>query len=119
MRYFAFLLQTPAATVVMDPVSITADPQSAQIPVAPMVPGQIPMVVPQPYSVPQAPQGPQIPYSLTISGLAAPQDQPQAPVPAPAPYYKAMPNDCKDYSQPRCQVFLDWPSSKDSLIFFQ
>lgn len=109
--------QTPGGTVIMDPVSITADPQPAQIPVAPMVPGQIPMGVPQPYSMPQAPQGPQIPYSLTISGLAAPQAQPQAPV--PAPYYKPMPNDCKDYSQPRCQVFLDWPTSKDSLSCFQ
>lgn len=93
----------------MDPVRITTEPQP-QIPVAPMVPGQVPMAVPQPYVMPQAPQAPQVPYGITISGLAAPQVQPQAPV--PAPYFKPMPTDCQDYSQPRCQVFLDWPTSR-------
>lgn len=97
----------------MDPVRITTEPQP-QIPVAPMVPGQVPMVVPQPYSMPQVPQSPQVPYQVTISGLAAPQTQPQAPV--LSTFYKPMPNDCQDYSQPRCRVFLDWPTGKDSLI---
>ena len=89
----------------MDPIKITSEPQ---IPVAPMIPGQIPMAMPQPYAVPQAPQ---VPYDISISGVAAPpQPQPQAP--APAQYFKPMPNDCKDYSQPRCRVFLDWPTGR-------
>ena len=106
----------------MDPVKITTGPQ-AQIPVAPMVPSQIPMAAPQqPLAMPQVPQpplpqaaqSPQIPYSVTVSGLAAPQAQsqhPQLPAPVLAPFYEPMPNDCKDYSRPRCQVFLDWPTS--------
>jgi len=108
-----YTFKTPGATIFMDPVRITTEPEP-QIPVAPMVPGQVPMAVPQPYVMPQAPQAPQVPYGITISGLAAPQVQPQAPV--PAPYFKPMPTDCQDYSQPRCQVFLDWPTNENSEI---
>lgn len=90
----------------MDPIKISSAPQ-AQIPVAPMIPGQIPMAMPQPFAMPQAPQ---VPYAISISGVAAPQPQPQAP--APAQYFKPMPNDCQDYIQPRCRVFLDWPTGK-------
>ena len=103
----------------MDPVKISSEPQ---LPVAPMVPGQIPMAMPQPYAyampqpytmpqsytAPQAPPAPQVPYGITISGLAGPQAPPQAPV--TSHYFKPMPQDCHDYSQPRCQVFLDWPT---------
>lgn len=112
--------QTPGGSIIMDPIKITTEPEP-QIPMAPMVPGQIPMASPQqPFGMPQLPQtplpqasqSPQIPYSVTIAGLAAPQpqSQPQLPPPVLAPFYKPMPNDCKDYSKPRCQVFLDWPT---------
>ena len=100
-------LQTPSATVVMDPVKISTEPEP-QIPVAPMIPGQIPMAMPQPYAVPQAPQ---VPYDISISGVAA-APQPQLQAPAPVHYFKAMPNDCGDYSEPRCRVFLDWPTGR-------
>lgn len=113
-----YTIQTPGGTITMDPVRITTDPQP-QIPLAPMVPGQIPMAVPQSFAMPQAPQvpqTPQVPYSLTISGLAAPQAQPQAPVPAVVPYFKPMPRDCKDYSEARCKVFLDWPTNENNEI---
>lgn len=91
----------------MDPIRITSEPQP-QIPVVPMIPGQIPIAMPQPYVVPQTPQ---VPYDISISGVAAPpQPQPQAP--APAQYFKPMPKGCEDYSEPRCRVFLDWPTGR-------
>jgi len=99
--------QTPSATVVMDPIRITSGPES-QIPVAPMIPGQIPIAMPQPYAMPQAPQ---VPYDISISGVAAPPP-PQPPAPPPQPYFQPMPKGCEDYSQPRCQVFLDWPTGR-------
>lgn len=122
-----YTIQTPGGTIIMDPVKITTGPQ-AQIPVAPMVPSQIPMAAPQqPLAMPQVPQpplpqaaqSPQIPYSVTVSGLAAPQAQSQhsqLPAPVLAPFYEPMPNDCKDYSRPRCQVFLDWPTNEHNEI---
>ena len=93
----------------MDPIRISQQPEP-QIPVAPMIPGQMPMAVPQPqpYAVPQA--SPQVPYDISISGVASPQAQPQGP--ELAKYFKPMPNDCQDYSSKRCQVFLDWPTGK-------
>lgn len=114
-----YTVQTPGANIIMDPVRITTEPQ-AQIPVAQMVPGQVPMAMPQPYAIqqpfamPQAPQAPQVPYYIRISGLATPQAQLQAPV--AAPYFKPMPKNCQDYSQPRCQVFLDWPTDEHNEI---
>ena len=107
--YFRLLLssQTPSATVVMDPIRITSGP-GPQIPVAPMIPGQIPVVMPQPYAMPQAPQ---VPYDISISGVAAPPP-PQPPAPPPQQYFQPMPKGCEDYSQPRCRVFLDWPTGR-------
>ncbi|XP_020619537.1 protein transport protein SEC31-like [Orbicella faveolata] len=106
-----YTFQTPSATVVMDPIRITSQPEP-QIPLAPMIPGQIPMAMPQPYAMPQAPQ---VPYDISISGVAAPPPpQPQAP--PPAQYFKPMPKGCDDYSQPRCRVFLDWPTDERNEI---
>lgn len=121
-----YTIQTPGGSIIMDPVKITTEPEP-QIPMAPMVPGQIPMASPQqPFGMPQLPQtplpqasqSPQVPYSVTIAGLAAPQPQPQPQLPPPvlAPFYKPMPNDCKDYSKPRCQVFLDWPTDEKNKL---
>lgn len=108
-----YTYQTPSATVVMDPIRISQQPEP-QIPVAPMIPGQMPMAVPQPqpYAVPQA--SPQVPYDISISGVASPQAQPQGP--ELAKYFKPMPNDCQDYSSKRCQVFLDWPTDDHNEI---
>lgn len=106
-----YTFQTPSATVVMDPIRITSQPEP-QIPLAPMIPGQIPMAMPQPYAMPQAPQ---VPYDISISGVAAPPAaQPQAP--PPAQYFKPMPTGCEDYSEPRCRVFLDWPTDERNEI---
>ena len=96
----------------MDPISISQQPEP-QIPVAPMISGQIPMAMPQlqqpqPYAVPQA--SPQVPYSISISGVAAPPAPAQPQGAALALHFKPMPNNCQDYSEPRCHVFLDWPT---------
>ena len=102
----------------MEPMQVMADPSSpytpmvpaapvspvAPAPVSPVAPAPVSPVAPAPVPVVQTPAQPS--YNNYFDGLAAPADQASAPM----KFFEPMPKECKDYSTPECQVFLDWPT---------